>query len=109
MNDSVVRTCLRDPEKERLRSRGITSTIEDRLVHLSKFQTIHMLSLKELRVTGVDDLHLLEHLANDDPNVFVVDLHSLEPVDLLNLIQKIFLDRTGSFDFQDVVGVDRSF
>jgi hypothetical protein len=43
-------------------------------------------------VARVGDAHLLEHLAHDHADVLVVDLHALEPVDLLDLVQQVLLN-----------------
>src|SRR5207302_287795 len=47
-----------------------------------------------------------QHLTHDHADVFVVDLHALEPVDLLHFIQEVLLHRPRALDAQDVVRVD---
>ena len=60
------------------------------------------------RVADVDDLHLLHHLADDDADVLVVDPHALEPVDLLDLVQKVAVQLRLPEDLQDVMRVLRA-
>ena len=51
---------------------------------------------------------LLEHLADDHADVLVVDLHALQAVDLLHLVQQVLLHRARALDPQDVVRVHRA-
>ncbi len=44
---------------------------------------------RKVRVTGLLDLDLLQHLANDHLDVLVVDAHALEAIDLLDLVDEI--------------------
>src|SRR5690606_3261114 len=67
---------------------------------------VDVLALEELAVAAVRDADLLEHLADDGPDVLVVDLHALEAVDLLDLVQQILLHGARPLDPQDVVRVD---
>src|SRR5207245_1294799 len=54
------------------------------------------------------DPHLLHHLPHYHADVLVVDLHALEPVHLLHLVQQILLHRPRALDPQDVVRVHGS-
>ena len=51
------------------------------------------IDLRRLRlgVTGILDLHPAHHLPNDDLDVLVVDRHTLETIDLLDLVGQILL------------------
>src|SRR5690606_34195302 len=44
----------------------------------------------------------------DHPDVLVVDLHALQPVDLLDLVEQVLLHGPGALDAQDVVRVHRA-
>jgi hypothetical protein len=61
---------------------------------------------QELGRAGVDDRHPLEHLADDDLDVLVVDEHTLRAVDLLDLLGQVDLDRPRTHDPQQLVRVD---
>ncbi|MCB9958360.1 MAG: hypothetical protein H6843_07135 [Rhodospirillaceae bacterium] len=52
---------------------------------------------------GVGDLDLLQHLANDHLDVLVVDLHALQPIDVLDLVDQIVGQRLHAHHRQDVV------
>jgi hypothetical protein len=59
--------------------------------------------LRSVGVARVEDLPLLEHLADDHLDVLVVDLHALEPVDVLHLVDEVVGQRLDPHDPQDVV------
>ena len=50
---------------------------------------VDLLAGQERRVARIEDLHLLQHLANDHLDVLVVDLHALQPVDVLDLVHQV--------------------
>ena len=56
------------------------------VVFVQEIRLFSNLLFQELRVTTVFNHHLLHHLTNDDLEVLVVDFHTLETVDVLNLI-----------------------
>ena len=60
--------------------------------------------LKECRVTRIIDLHLAHHLTNDDFEVLVIDLHTLQTINILHLIHDIFLNGCRALDGEDVTG-----
>src|SRR5690606_24138755 len=98
---------LRDPEEQRLRAGRPAALGDDLLVRLAELDTIHVLALEIIGVARVRDAHLLQHLPDDDTDVLVVDLHALEAVDLLDLVEQVLLHRTGTLDPQDVVRIHR--
>ena len=48
-----------------------------------------LLAAQEAGVAGVGDLDLAQHLANDHLDVLVVDLHALQAVDVLDLVDQV--------------------
>ena len=52
---------------------------------------------------GSSDLDLLQHLPNDDLDVLVVDLHALQPVDVLDLVHQVVRQRLDAQHLQNVV------
>ena len=54
------------------------------------------------------DLHLAEHLGDDDLDVLVVDVHALRAVDGLHLADQVVLHGLGAADPQDVVRHQRA-
>ena len=67
----------------------------------------HLLAFEEGGVAGDEDQHLLEHARDDDLDVLVVDLHALQPVDLLDRVDQVGLHGVDALDGQDVHRVDR--
>ena len=53
---------------------------------------IDVFAMEESRIAWIGDAHFLEHLTDNDLNVFVVDINPLETIDLLNLLHKVFLE-----------------
>jgi hypothetical protein len=72
------------------------------LVHLL---AVDLLADQEGGVAALGDLDLLQHLADDHLDVLVVDLHALQPVDLLDLVDEIFGQRLDARASQDVVRI----
>ena len=52
---------------------------------------------------AIDDIDLLQHLADDHLDVLVVDAHALQPVDLLDFVDEIGGELLDALDRQDVV------
>ena len=98
---------LGDSEKERLVRRGLTTLAADPRELLTKDHLVDVLRREEVRIARVVDLDLLEHLPNDHLDVLVVDAHTLDSVDLLDLIDQVLLHLVDALDPKDVVRVDR--
>ena len=86
---------------------AIFSSSGDQLVALAEAELVDHLAGQELGVAGVFDLHLAEHLVEDDLDVLVVDLHALRAVDVLHFGQQVLVQRLFALDAQDVVRDDR--
>ena len=80
---------LRDAKQNRLAARGTPTFGLCPLVCRIQFTLVDMLALQKGRFTGILDLPFLEHLANDDLDVLVVDLDALKPVDVLHLVDHV--------------------
>ena len=79
------------------------------LVHAKERLARHLLAPEEVRVARVRDAHLAEHLADDDLDVLVVDLHALQTVDLLHLVDEVLLEFLRTGDLEDLLRDDRAF
>jgi hypothetical protein len=64
---------------------------------------VDVLALQKRRLPAVEDLPLLQHLADDHLDVLVVDLHALQPVDVLHLVDQVVRQRLDPHDPQDVM------
>src|SRR5579862_4297332 len=73
-------------------------------VGLVELDLVDLLAREQRGVAAVGDLHLLHHLAADHFDVLVVDLHALETIDVLDLLDEIGRQLLHALDAQDVVG-----
>src|SRR4029079_118301 len=78
------------------------------LVLVLEAETIDLLFEQKLSVTDFLDLHPAQHLTNNHFDVLVVDVHTLQTIDLLNFVYEVFLQTTHSENTQNVVRVQRS-
>ena len=62
----------------------------------------------EARLARIGDRHPAQHLAHDHLDVLVVDLHALQPVDVLHLVDDVARQRLDPLQAQDVVRVGRA-
>src|SRR5574337_1265596 len=67
-----------------------------------------MLANQEIRVANRLDPDTLEHLADNDFNMLIVNLNTLKPVDLLDFIHEILLELLFAQHIQNVVGINRA-
>src|SRR5690606_7613299 len=103
--------------QERLgRQRGLGDAQQDRLepgrdlaaglqagVLLQHALPLGLLAGQEAAVARVGDLDLAQHLADDHLDVLVVDLHALQAVDVLDLLDQVRGQRLDAQQAQDVV------
>ncbi len=78
----------------------------DTVVLLEEVELIDDVTLQEAGVTRLQDLHLTHHLAYDDLEVLVVDLHTLHAVNRLRLVDDVVLYGGRTLDSEDVVRRD---
>ncbi len=74
------------------------------LVFGEQMDVLRLLTPQQTSIARVDHLDLAQHLANDDLDVLVVDLHTLESIDVLNLLDQILGQGRDALETQDVVG-----
>ena len=51
---------------------------------------------------GIGDLHLAQHLADDDLDVLVVDFHALDAIDGLHFVDQVLLEFLGAAGFEQI-------
>ena len=80
---------------------------DDLVVDLRELEAVDELPREVVRVALLVDAHLLEHLARDELDVLVVDVHALGHVDLLHLLDEVLLGLRAPADRQQLVRVQR--
>ena len=99
---------LGDPEEHRLRRGGLAALGQDLVVRLLEVEAVDELGRQLLAVARLVDPDLLEHLADDDLDVLVVDRDALAPVDPLDLPHQVALDRVLAPGVEVLLRVDRA-
>src|SRR6266545_1326464 len=96
---------LGDAEQQRLALRRPAAALDHVLVLCLEHELLDLLVREEVRVAHVDDPDAAEHLPDDRLDVLVIDLHALEPVDLLHLVHQPAGELLLTEHAQDVVRV----
>src|SRR5215475_2217523 len=99
---------LGDAEQQRFGRRGLAVFVLDAGVLVGEAEAVDLLFEQEVGVADVLDPHPAQHLADDHLDVFVVDVHALKPVDLLDCVDQVALQRLHALHGQDVVRVERA-
>ena len=60
----------------------------------------------EVRITDIRDLDLAQHLTNNDTDMLVMNLHTLEAIHLLDLIHEITHQLLLALDLENVMGIN---
>src|SRR5690606_28520068 len=69
---------------------------------------LHLVTLDEAGVARFGDFNLTQHLTQNGLDVLVVDLHALQAVNVLDLVDDVLGQRTHTQQTQDVVRVART-
>src|SRR3954454_17429805 len=99
---------LGDAEDDLRRDRGLAAGVNHLVVNPLELVAIDELAREQVRVALLLDAHLLEHLAHDQLDVLVVDVHALRLVDLLHLLDEVHLGRGAAAEVQQLVRVQRA-
>src|SRR4051812_42567527 len=103
-----VQRGLRDAEDDLLVLRGLAARVLDPRVLTRELVAVDELARQVGRVTLLVDADLLEHLADDQLDVLVVDVHALGLVDLLHLLDEVALGLGPAAELEQVVRVQRA-
>src|SRR6185437_13115864 len=74
-----------------------------------QIELVNSLAWEKLRVAGIDNFPLFEHLTNDDLNVLIVDANCLALVDVLDLRHQVLLDSAESLELQHPLWIQWAF
>src|SRR5690554_3503545 len=66
---------------------------------------LHLLPLNKAGVTHRGNLNFAQHLANNGFNVFIVNLHTLQTINVLNFIGNIASQSFNALKAQDVMRI----
>ena len=106
--DDVFRDALVTPRSTVCAVAGSPPSDEDAVVRLLEVQAVDELGRQLLAVARLVDPDLLEHLADDDLDVLVVDRDALAPVDPLDLPDQVALDGVLAPGVEVLLRVDRT-
>ncbi|CAB4933346.1 unannotated protein [freshwater metagenome] len=87
---------------------GGVTFCHDRAVARLERRALDQFAREEVRVTGLEDRHALEHLAHNDLDVLVMNRHALRAVDLLHLICQMQLHLTVAENAENLLGINRT-
>src|SRR5919204_191921 len=99
---------LGDAEQQRLAHPGLAARRRHPGVLVVEHLLLHLLVDEEVRVAHFLDAHAAQHLPDDGLDVLVVDLHALEPVDLLHFVHHVAGQLLLAEHLEDVVRVGRA-
>ena len=74
----------------------------DAVVLVHELAFVDNLLFEEAGVARVEDVDFAHHLADNDLEMLVVDLHTLHAVDVLDFVDDIFLNGCRTHDVEDV-------
>jgi len=75
------------------------------IVDVERARAVELLAAQQRRLAGLLHLGLAQHLADDYLDVLVVDLHTLQAVDVLDLAHQVVRQRLDALQAQDVMRV----
>ena len=94
---------LGDAEQDR-RARGrLFAPSSIRSFIASSSISIDLFARQIIGIARIGDIDLLQHLPDDDFNVLVIDVHALQPIDFLDLIDEIGGELFDALDRQNVM------
>src|SRR5262245_21814913 len=97
---------LGDPEQLRPGARRLTAVLDGLAIGGLEPAPVDQVAREELGVPRLDDLHLAQHLPNDQLDVLVVDRDALRAVYLLDLLHQVRLQGLNALDAQLLERVD---
>src|SRR5882672_10740198 len=96
---------LRDAEQHGLQARRLLATARGPIVDRHRPRAIELFAAQQRGITDAQDLGLAQHLADDHLDVLVIDLHALQPVNVLDLAHQVVGERLDALQAQDVVRI----
>ena len=103
MNDSVPREARVIPRRTGAACSRLAALFDRLAVLLVEHLLVDIFAMEEGRVARIGDAHFLQHLADDDLNVLIVDIDALEAIDLLHLVDEILLEFADAANIEDLL------
>src|ERR1700732_529612 len=98
---------LGDAQEQRAPGCRPAAIVDDAVVLFAEAELVYLLFEEKRCVSDIFHFHPAHHLADDLFDVFVVDVHALEPVNLLNRVHEVGLRVFFAEDSENVVRVQR--
>ena len=101
--------CLGDTEHDLFPGRGSLAFCFQHFIHFIELQYIDHAARQEFGISSFLHTDLFQHLAHNDLNMLIIDIHTLQTVYTLHFTQQIILRRAQTLDLQDIVWVYTTF
>lgn len=89
MNESVDNDALVIPNNTFSYVAGLLAFCNDTVIFIQQFRTFHLFTRNIAGVAGINDIDTAQHLTNDNFNMFVIDLHTLQTVNILHFVNNV--------------------
>src|SRR5258708_15855404 len=100
---------LGNPKKHWNGFRRFTTLFGDSPIFFVEFKSVDLITPEQLGITRFGDFHFPQHLANNDLDMFIINLNALEAVHLLHLVYQVLLQILRSADIQDFMRYNATF
>ena len=106
-NEAVRRKrCLRNAEQNVFVRCRTFAQRSNSIVLIEHFGTFDLFTLDEVRIARIGDLDTAQHLTNNHFNVLVVDLHTLQAVNVLDFVDNVTRELFNTEQSQNVVRIN---
>src|SRR5262249_28596897 len=95
-----------DTEEEWLRLRDLAFLVSYALVLVLEAETIDLLFKQKFSVADFFDLHPPQHLSHIHFNVLIINVYTLQAIDLLNFVSQVLLQTIHTQNPDDVMRVE---
>ena len=103
MKESVVSDACVMPSTSGSATAGFLPSWDAAGVLVHEAVLVHLLAHQEGGIARIEDVHLLEHLADNDLDMLVIDVDALETVHVLDFFHQVVGKVLFTLDLQDVV------
>src|SRR5207248_2284791 len=83
--------------------RRFAALLDYTLVLFLELKLVDLIAPEQRRIAGIGDLHLAQHLAHDDLDMFVINLDTLQSINFLHFVDQVLLQILRPAHFQNFV------